>query len=522
MRIAIGLIIYIAACSQPSKQTTTPSSPLPPESAVYGRYIVLGAGPAGATVALARAIVAPDAACPRVRGPQPANMSERANPHGFAVKVCEALVPFETELALEVAGADGDAAATLSLPTVSKNAARILIVGDTGCKESDCAAGTPAQPFAELAANAAKQAPDVILHMGDFNYRGTGSKIQVTVDGNTTEQWSYDAGDGETEEENCGQAPTSGFFSQNAPGSSPRDNWDAWRDDFFSAAGELLWAAPWVLARGNHELCSRAGPGWFYFLDSSSDLVHPGSQRQCPTPNVTGNPIQSVVLTEPYRVDLGSLQLIVVDSANACDAFVTSAMSDFTSNYAQQLAAVGKLATENSGPAWLMTHRPMWGVESYAAGTTTGCSANNQLSCINQVMQASLETSLAGSLPENIELSIAGHMHHFQSLTFPSSPRPPQLIVGNGGVELSAYGPQGTFEATVQTLAAQGFAIGTSVTTSNGSLSGHGFLDVSYQPDGTWSGKIVSTSPDVVLATCGSAQAQAGAVCTLAEGVSIP
>ena len=28
-------------------------------------------------------------------------------------------------------------------------------------------------------------------------------------------------------------------------------------------AAELLATAPWVVARGNHELCSRAGLGWF-------------------------------------------------------------------------------------------------------------------------------------------------------------------------------------------------------------------------------------------------------------------
>ena len=30
---------------------------------------------------------------------------------------------------------------------------------------------------------------------------------------------------------------------------------------------ELLATAPWILLRGNHEDCSRAGEGWFRFLD---------------------------------------------------------------------------------------------------------------------------------------------------------------------------------------------------------------------------------------------------------------
>ena len=42
-----------------------------------------------------------------------------------------------------------------------------------------------------------------------------------------------------------------------------------------------LAAAPFLYARGNHELCSRAGPGWFYFLDASTKLDG-GTQLSCP------------------------------------------------------------------------------------------------------------------------------------------------------------------------------------------------------------------------------------------------
>lgn len=56
-------------------------------------------------------------------------------------------------------------------------------------------------------------------------------------------------------------------------GRSLPDSWEAWRADFFAPAAPLLSRAPWVPARGNHELCSRAGPGWFYFLDPHSDLL---------------------------------------------------------------------------------------------------------------------------------------------------------------------------------------------------------------------------------------------------------
>ncbi|MDW4746763.1 metallophosphoesterase, partial [Escherichia coli] len=43
--------------------------------------------------------------------------------------------------------------------------------------------------------------------------------------------------------------------------------WDTWQADLFQPAAPLMAAAPWVLVRGNHEECARAGQGWFRFLD---------------------------------------------------------------------------------------------------------------------------------------------------------------------------------------------------------------------------------------------------------------
>ena len=43
--------------------------------------------------------------------------------------------------------------------------------------------------------------------------------------------------------------------------------WDAWDADLFTPARPLLAAAPWIVVRGNHESCNRAGQGWWRFLD---------------------------------------------------------------------------------------------------------------------------------------------------------------------------------------------------------------------------------------------------------------
>lgn len=515
MRAVVPLLLLTCACSKPSDRTAAAPADLPASAAVQARYVVLGASSSGDTVAIARAIVAESAACPRIRAADTSAMSARDNPHGFPVKVCEALVPFDSQLTLLTADAQ------LSLPRIKSQVSRILVMGDTGCKSKDCPPGTPAQPFAALAAGAAPDPADVILHMGDYNYRGTGSHIEVTIDGETTEQWSYDAGDGVAEADNCLQAPTSGFLSQNAANAKPHDSWPAWRDDFFTPAGALLYSAPWVLARGNHELCSRAGPGWFYFLDPSSNLHGAGQQKSCPQPQATGNPITSVVLNQPYRISLGSFNIVVVDSANACDAFVTPPMRDFTSAYTEQFKQISAL-TPQTGTTWMMSHRPLWGVQGYEPEKSSGCTADNKLSCINRVLQNALTEGLSGALPDPIQLSVAGHMHHFQSLTFTDTDRPPQLIVGNGGVALAADGPTGSFPATVQGRAAQVLDMGVAATTPQGPISGHGFLDVRLRADGQWSGRLVDTAKQADLALCGSKRAKQGGVCAFAPGVKVP
>jgi hypothetical protein len=44
---------------------------------------------------------------------------------------------------------------------------------------------------------------------------------------------------------------------------TPTDyGWEEWRDDFFKPSAPLFAAAPWIMVRGNHEICFRAGEGW--------------------------------------------------------------------------------------------------------------------------------------------------------------------------------------------------------------------------------------------------------------------
>ena len=132
-------------------------------------------------------------------------------------------------------------------------------------------------------------------------------------------------------------------------GSPHGDNWPTWKADLFDPAAALLAAAPWVMVRGNHELCSRGGHGWFRLLDP-----HPAS-ADCADK------------TEPYWLSAGGLALLLFDSADADDFL---APLDKVATYAAQLTPLLAKAPPH---AWLVTHRPVWAV---AQGELSGLTTN--------------------------------------------------------------------------------------------------------------------------------------------------
>ncbi|MEM7357159.1 MAG: hypothetical protein AAF657_40465, partial [Acidobacteriota bacterium] len=56
-------------------------------------------------------------------------------------------------------------------------------------------------------------------------------------------------------------------------------------------------------------------------------------------------------------------------------------------------------------------------------------------------------------------------------------------------------------------------------TSSGSKLPAFGYLDITYSPDGTWSGTIHSPPEELTLADCGSKQQAAGSICQLGSGV---
>jgi hypothetical protein len=311
-----GCLALVTACS------TSPSPDRAATGGVLHAYTILADRPDDSrTVPLARVIVeGAGQPCPTL-SPGAIAMTPRRNPNPetFDVTVCEAVLDFERAVTVEENGPAPAAAAA--------EPRRIVVMGDTGCASGQGCSDPSTWPFGAFAAAAAKASPDLVIHVGDYNYRGTPGTIEV----NGEKLGVYDAGDGLPPPQCLN--PAHPYVSQNVPGREAWDRWQTWRDDFFVPAQPLLSAAPWVVARGNHELCSRAGPGYLYFLDPHSELL--GGELSCPVQQDGDDPLPYLVFIPPERLELGALRLVVLDSANACDL-----ATNYPKIYASQFDAV--------------------------------------------------------------------------------------------------------------------------------------------------------------------------------------
>jgi hypothetical protein len=256
-------------------------------------YVVLG--PQGP---VARALLADATVCPAVTidgAQQPMNV--RAMPDAaFPVLVRELPIP---------SGATSASIESSPLPLPKTTLKSIAVFGDTGCRlkakktsskvqapEDDDDSGkfqdcnNPSLwPFAQLAASVAAAKPDLVIHVGDYLYRESACPPR---------------------DQGCKDSPH-------------RDDWPTWQADFFAPAAPALRAAPWIVVRGNHEICKRAGAGYFRLLD--------------PAPAQTPPPC--VDLIGQFTVTVADQSFIVMDTSNAADACPCD-----TAPYAAQFAAM--------------------------------------------------------------------------------------------------------------------------------------------------------------------------------------
>ncbi len=486
----LGSALVGAAC-------VVPQGPVSGETSAPSAFVVLGQTPEGEPVALARLLIEQaDADCPVLRPvdgqgeDRPMTARRNPAPGNFRVTVCEALYPMDGSR-MDVRGM------SLRLPAVPQKISRVAVFGDTGCKPADQDGCETDQdwPFSELANAAADPAPDLLLHMGDYNYRGTPGKIEIEQSQQQDKQVRvYDAGDNTP---SVGCTLSGPYYGQNSAGSRTPDNWKAWRDDFFLPAANLLRVAPWVFTRGNHELCSRAGPGWFYFLDSGSDLVAGSEQLVCP-PAESARPL---IFRAPYRVDLGGLSIMVLDSANACDQGDLH-QAHFDAQFAQIRSLVGDAPARNA--LWLQSHRPIWGLRKPDHGESRqDLDASGKYAVIDKTLQKAFADF---PLPKPLHLVLAGHMHRFQAIDFrPPGVLPTELVVGNSGVDLEDNYPELPFSLRIGSVTAIGFG-----------LSEFGYLEILLQDGIGWTGRMIDRKGEVRV-NCDSRSASGTGACAPAE-----
>ncbi|HEV7814029.1 MAG TPA: metallophosphoesterase [Janthinobacterium sp.] len=304
-----------------------------------------------------------------------------SKPSDFPLLACEQTIPAHAASVT----VDGRA---LPLPAAEVN--RIVVIGDTGCriKKSDNAAqacnDARLYPFADIAAAAAKWKPDLVVHVGDYLYREN-----ACPEGNA----------------GCAGSPW-GY------------GWDAWNADFFKPARPLLLAAPWVMVRGNHESCNRAGQGWWRLLDPRPL----SAGRDCIAAADDSNGDYS----DPYAVPIGKHgQIIVLDTSNTPNGVIPQgnvAAAKYADLY-RKLDALSQQADYNIG----VNHHPILG---FAAREDK----QGKISIMpgNAGLQSVFGAINPLFLPPRVNAMLSGHVHVWEQISF-SSPHPTQFVAGFSG-----------------------------------------------------------------------------------------
>jgi hypothetical protein len=335
-----------------------------------------------------------------------------SKPSAFPVTTCEYTIPRGTRFAAVMVKHDDDNGhgmrdsadakgerddrgdhddQTIVLPLPKHNPRRIVILGDTGCRLH---IGDPWQscfdpvewPLRTIAKTAAGFKPDLVLHVGDYHYRE--NQCPPDIAGCQGSPWGY--------------------------------GWDVWEADLFRPAEKLLAAAPWIMVRGNHEECARAGQGWYRFLDTRP--YEP--TRTCNDPKFDN----IANFNDPYAVPIGKdTQIIVFDSSKVAKTKITPADLAFV-KYKDELNQVEALVTAKPDVLSIWTnHHPLLAFSPLPGNAVTG--GNPAL------LSVMFATYGKRYYPPGISLVFNGHTHILEALSF-STDHPATLMSGNGGDNL--------------------------------------------------------------------------------------
>jgi len=323
-----------------------------------------------------------------------------SKPSEFPVTTCEYLISAGTRTASVGEGDEdesgGEKQRSLRLPLPKPDPQRIVILGDTGCRLK---IGDPWQacsdveewPLQTIAETAARFEPDLVVHVGDYHYRE--NRCPPDIGGCQGSPWGY--------------------------------GWDTWDADVFTPAASLLAAAPWVMVRGNHEECARAGQGWYRFLDTRPYQF----ERTCNDPAFD----TAANYSDPYAVPIGEdTQIILFDSAKVPGSRLNPTDPAFLT-YQDELRQVEELAAARPEALSIWAnHHPLLAFTPVTGKTVTGGNP-----ALLSVMNATYD---AQYYPPGIGLALHGHTHMFQTLNF-STNHPSTFMMGNGGDNIAINPP---------------------------------------------------------------------------------
>ena len=332
-RIKTNILLFAAlllfgCAAKPELASPPPLAPVA-ESGNFSRWIQLGPDGGAQVRAVAEGA---GAACPvmALSGGGALRLTLRAAGDEKFPALCSAEIPKGQNVA--------------GLPVINPAPRRILVLGDTGCRvESQVIQNCndpKAWPFPGLAAAAARLKPELVIHVGDYQYR-----VAACPAGNAA-----------------------------CAGSAYGDDWAAWKQDFFAPAAPLLAAAPWIFVRGNHESC-------FSMWDGYLRLIGPADFHGACVGHLA-----------PYRVPLGDFALMVMDDADASDTDVEAAHVPV---YQAELADAVR---PSAAPLWLVMHRPIWAAATGPLGIPAGGNAQIIAAAEKTMIAKPVTLMLAGHL----------------------------------------------------------------------------------------------------------------------------
>jgi hypothetical protein len=336
---------------------------------------------------LARAIVTEGDRCPKVlEDSRYVDMDRRPSPlqAAFPVLICEAKIEAASDAWI----------GSRHLPKRPENPQDIVVIGDTGCRMTywetqPCRSGVE-WPFAAVAVSAAsriqvREAQSIIVHVGDFHYREN-----PCADRNP----------------DCGGSPYG-------------DNWATWEKEFFEPASPLLLAAPWVIMRGNHENCDRAGAGWIFFFDLPGPTRVPACEHNLASYSLTIGQAE-----QRRRV------LVVLDTANANNEYEIKKSCEA---YRQWIGGID----DSDAIVWLALHQPLLSRRPDGRRNDTDRDDNNcEQGKPIDALRAVRALLLSPNPSARVKLLLSGDLHVFQYFQPTDRDKPVQIVAGMGGTKL--------------------------------------------------------------------------------------